>query len=125
MKKPPCIRGLAAFKKGCPQRAWNGEDGCPAFIEAEFAVKGGTEKVKVKECVDMHMARLQFHTNCLLEGSQQSIESFRNGMVEKDASGKMRPRPSQIEMAIAHTVQRMTVATVSERALNAKRIDQQ
>lgn len=101
--KPPCIRGLAAFKKGCPQHAWNGEDGCPAWIERDMDKKGGSEKIKVAECLDMFMARLAWGTNALLEGNQQSIESFRNGMVTT-INGVAHPKPDPALAKIALAV---------------------
>ena len=52
------------------------------------------------------MARLVFHTNCLLEGNQQAMETFRNGMVEQDNNGNIRPKSSPAELALYHAVQR-------------------
>ena len=95
MKKPPCIRGLIAFKKGCPQRSWNGEDGCPAWVEVEMKSKNG-EKITIKECLDLHMARLHFGTNMLLEGNQQAIETFRNNM---SIEGSPKPDPAILALA--------------------------
>jgi len=78
--KPPCIRGLPAFKKGCPQRVWSerNPDGCPAWVETRMPTKGGTEFIEIAECLDAYRVRLQFDTNRLLEGNAQAVESFRN-----------------------------------------------
>ena len=85
MSKPPCIRGLKQFKKGCPQREWNGVDGCPGWITRPIVTKDNpTEARPANECIDLYMARLQWDTNALLEGNQQAVESFRNGMLEMD-----------------------------------------
>ena len=95
MKRPPCIRGLAAFKKGCPQRSWNGTDGCSAWIEKRMSTKGGQEFVEIKECLDHYMARLQFDTNRLLEGNQQAVESFRNNV---SVDGAPKPDPALVRL---------------------------
>jgi len=91
MKRPPCIRGLSAFKKGCPQRSWDGASGCPAWIDKKLPIKGSTEFIEVKECLDLFMARLAYDGNGLLEGNQQAVESFRNGMIN---SAGPRPDPA-------------------------------
>lgn len=91
---PPCIRGLKRFeKKGCPQMEWNGREGCPAWIDIQLPIQGGKEQLKIKECVDMYQVRLQYSTNALLEGNQQAIESFRNGMVYPAQDGQCYPKP--------------------------------
>ncbi|BBO74384.1 hypothetical protein DSCW_18010 [Desulfosarcina widdelii] len=99
MRKPPCIRGLKEFKKGCPQRSWNGEDGCPAWVEADLKAKDGGN-VRVAECLDLYRARLHWHTNALLLGNQQATESFRNNMTETDHNGNGRPKPDPAVMAL-------------------------
>jgi hypothetical protein len=101
-KKPPCIRGLAAFRKGCPQHSWNGATGCPAWVETTQDSKGGAEKIRIAECIDLYRTRLAYHANVLLEGNQQGIESFRNGMLTM-AGGKAfpKPDPAVAKMALA------------------------
>jgi len=77
---PPCIRGLKQFaKKGCPMRPWSPADpgGCPAWVQKDIPDKSGG-KAHIAECLDLYMARMAWHTNALLEGNQQAIESFRN-----------------------------------------------
>jgi len=89
----PCIRNLDRFKKkGCPQRLWDGKEGCPCWIEKIAPTKGG-EKDIIKQCVDLWMFKLHWDANCLLEGNQQATESFRNGMVQTDENGKNQPKP--------------------------------
>ena len=100
MNKMPCIRGLKQFSKGCPQRAWNGTDGCPAWIEIDMSTKGGQEKIKIRECLDIYMSRLMFYNNVLLEGNQQGIESFRNGMIYKDEQGNAVPKPTNVDIVL-------------------------
>jgi hypothetical protein len=82
---------LREFKKGCPQRCWDGESGCPAWIEINLPTKSG-ERMDIKECVDIFQSRLQMSTNQLLEGNQQAIESFRNNMTEVGVDGVSRPK---------------------------------
>ena len=54
----------------------------------------------MKECLDLYMLRLQFYNNCLLEGNQQAIEGFRNGMVYKDNNGNVVPKPSNADIML-------------------------
>jgi hypothetical protein len=105
MKKPPCIRGLHAFRNGCPQHAWNGDTGCPAWVERDMMQKGGADKIHVAECVDMFMSRMAWDRNGLLEGNQQAVESFRNGMVFT-ANGQTHPKPDPAVAKMAMELQR-------------------
>ena len=105
--KPPCIRGLSCFRKGCPQRPWNGEDGCPAWIEVDMRSKDGQVVEKIRECVDLYLPRLIFSTNCLLEGNQQAVESFRNGMVFKDEHGAVSPKPNPAEVLLLRVFEKI------------------
>ncbi len=99
---PPCIRGLDKFKKGCPEKCYDPDTGlgCPAWVDLELSTKGGQGKIIVKECLDLYMSRLQFYNNCLLEGNQQAIEGFRNGMVYKDNNGNVVPKPSNADIML-------------------------
>lgn len=79
---PPCIRGLQQFKKGCPEKTWDGESGCPCWIE-EMVVDSETSKKRIeKKCLDLWMFTIAWHSNGLLEGNQQAVESFRNNVSE-------------------------------------------
>ena len=100
MKKPPCIRGLAVFKKGCPQRGWDGEDGCPAWVDKTMTNQGGTEQYKIAMCLDLYMAHLQYDTNRLLEGNQQATESFRNNMSTPEG-----PKPDPAVLHLVHVME--------------------
>ncbi len=54
MNKRPCIRGLKEFQKsGCPEKHWDGKEGCPAW--KEYTIPGGEGKppVIMKDCIDM------------------------------------------------------------------------
>ena len=95
--KPPCIRGLAAFKKGCPER--DGEGGCPAWVELLVTPRGEPLKPKDKigRCIDRWQHEFQLTMLSLLEGNQQAVESFRNNMT---TDGGPRPDP-----AVVHLVQ--------------------
>jgi len=107
MNKMPCIRGLKQFSKGCPQRKWNGEDGCPAWIELDMETKGGQDKIEIRECLDIYTSRLQFYNNVLLEGNQQAIESLRNGMLCKDDKGNVTPKPSNADIFLLNILENM------------------
>lgn len=60
-----------------------------------MSFKGGTEKIMIRECLDLWIARLHWGTNQLLEGNQQAIESFRNNMT---VEGCPRPDPAMLRM---------------------------
>jgi hypothetical protein len=124
MISPPCIRGLKCFKKGCPQKRWSERDpeGCPAWVELDMKTKGGTDVIEIRECLDLYMSRLMFYNNCLLEGNQQAIESFRNGMVYKDANGDIVPKPTEIEMALLFHMQNVTQKMLNDNYEDPKMI---
>jgi len=94
MKRPPCIRGLTQFKKGCPQRQWDGSAGCPAWIELSIASKGNPLQREVKkQCVDLWAFEFQWAALGTLEGVQQATESSRNmvALAAMVASGAKTP----------------------------------
>ena len=92
--KPPCIRNLPRFKKGCPQKIWDGEEGCPCWIEMSVAKRENPKEKEIKkDCLDMWHFSFQWAMLGLLEGNQQATESFRNGMVETRDDGKDYPKP--------------------------------
>jgi hypothetical protein len=100
-KKPPCIRNLSSFKKGCPQITWNGEEGCSCWIEMSFPKKDNPKETEIiKNCVDIWMFVMQRDALGLLEGNQAAIESFRNGMTFAAEDGKTYPRanPASVEL---------------------------
>lgn len=81
MKRAVCIRGLPAFKKGCPQHSWNSEtgEGCPAWIEMPVAVRGNPQQKEIKgQCIDIWMWEFQWAALGMLEGNQQAMEGNRN-----------------------------------------------
>lgn len=101
MKHPPCIRGLKKFEKsGCPCRAWDGESGCPAWVE--LLVTPPNEPLKPKDkigkCIDHWQIDFWLKSLGLLEGNQQAIESFRNNMT---VDGSPKPDPAIILLANA------------------------
>ncbi len=105
--KYPCIRNLDPFrKKGCPQKLWDGKEGCPCWIEKVVPIKEG-EKTIIKQCVDLWMFKLHWDANCLLEGNQQAVESFRNGMVEVDNNGKVQPKPDPATILLINLIKDM------------------
>lgn len=100
----PCIKNLNRFiKKGCPQRSWDGKEGCPCWIERIVLTKGG-EKDITKQCIDLWMFKLHWDANGLLEGNQQATESFRNGMVEIDDNGKTQPKPDPATVLLLNLI---------------------
>lgn len=111
---PPCIRGLKEFKKGCPQRSYNADDGtgCPAWIERSKVLQPDGSCKDIKECLDMWMFRLAWTQCGLLEGNQQATESFRNGMIENAPDGSTRPK------AMALTIQKIATQMISGNTYN-------
>lgn len=94
-KRPPCIRNLKCFEEsGCPQQCWDGEDGCTAWMEMTVGTKENPSIPTTKKmCIDMWQFHLSFSTLGALEGNQQALESFRNGMVMVDPEGVTHPKP--------------------------------
>ena len=94
-KNPPCIRNLDRFKKtGCPQCLWDGVAGCPAWVEMITADPDNPAKQRTeKKCIDLWTFQFTWAQLGLLEGNQQAIESFRNGMVYQAADGSTQPKP--------------------------------
>lgn len=79
MKKPPCIRGLIQFKKGCPQRPWDGENGCPAWIELSVGSRANPLQKEIRrQCIDLWSWEFQWAGLGIMEGVQQATESSRN-----------------------------------------------
>lgn len=100
-KLPPCIRGLKAFKAGCPQAAFDGETGCPAWMSRTMPRRDNPlQHETISQCVDLWIFRLAFDACGLLEGNQQAIESFRNNMTVVDESGRGVPRPDPALAAV-------------------------
>ena len=100
---PPCIRNLERFKKtGCPQKSWNGKEGCPAWIELLVTPKGEPLKPKDKigRCIDHWNFEFQLTALGLIEGNQHAMESFRNGMIETREDGKDYPKPDSASLAL-------------------------
>jgi hypothetical protein len=94
MKKPPCIRGIV---KHCPQKSWDGSEGCPAWIEMTIATKGDPLKKEIrKQCIDLWQHDFSLAALGLLEGNQQATESFRNNMTTSD--GRPKPDPALLKL---------------------------
>jgi hypothetical protein len=89
----PCIRGLKEFRKGCPEKHWDGNSGCPAWKEYTVPQEGG-KPILIKDCIDCLSEHWQFEAVKLLEGNQQATESFRNGMCQTGPDGKTYPKPN-------------------------------
>ena len=77
---PPCIRGLKRFeKKGCPQKEWDGKEGCPAWIELVISSRGSPLKNEIKkQCLDLWLWEFSWAGMGQREGMQQATESNRN-----------------------------------------------
>lgn len=94
--KRPCIRGLKEFKKGCPEKAWDGNSGCPAWKEYTIPGQGGNAPFILKDCVDCTSEYWQIEALKLLEGNQVAIETFRNNM---STEGSPKPDPALMKIA--------------------------
>jgi len=103
--KPPCIRNLARFSDGCPKMGWDGEEGCPAWVELTYKADDPSKPdVIVKACMDLVIFDLKFKSLKLLEGNQLATEGLRNGLCES-VNGKVEPKP---DPAITHLLHLMT-----------------
>ena len=80
MKTKPCIRSLPEFKKsGCPQKEWDGKEGCPAWKERIISKKGNPqEKETKKQCIDLWMFDFAWSSLGTMEGVQIATEANRN-----------------------------------------------
>src|SRR4030042_2804553 len=79
MKKPPCIRNLTEFKKGCPQKTWDGESGCTAWVEMSIATRGNPQQREIKkQCIDMWNFEFTWASLGVMEGVQIATEGDRN-----------------------------------------------
>jgi len=101
-KSPPCIRGLDCFKKsGCPEREWNGEEGCPAWIELPTAKKSNPlEKEIRKQCIDKWSFDFHWASVGLMESVAQGGDQLRNGLLMKDDQGQLIPKPDMVMYSI-------------------------
>jgi len=100
----PCIRGLKAFKKGCPEKAWNGSDGCPAWKEYTIPQTDG-KPIILRDCIDGLSEHWRFEALKLLEGNQKATESFRNGMCESAPDGKVYPKMDRAVLGLVEILQ--------------------
>jgi hypothetical protein len=94
--KPPCIRNIYKFRKsGCPQKCWDGEEGCTAWLEQVYDTPDGHEPLVVKACMDLLSYDISLKMLRFLEGNQQATESLRNGLCEVN-NGKVEPKPDKM-----------------------------
>lgn len=101
MSMPPCIRGIKQFSKGCPQKEWNGQDGCPAWKELTVTVRGEPLKKQIKkQCIDLWLHDFQYEALGLLLGNQQATESFRNNMTTEEG-----PKPDPAVLGLMQLIQ--------------------
>jgi len=93
--KPPCIRALPQFKKsGCPERPWDGQQGCTAWKEMSVASKGNPKQREIKkQCIDLWQFEFAWATLGSLEGVQIATEGNRNmtAMLSLVGAGRMKP----------------------------------
>ncbi len=104
----PCIRGLKEFKKGCPEKYWDGKSGCPAWKEYTIPGDNGQKPCVIKDCIDCLSEHWQFEALKLLEGNQKATESFRNGMCQTGPDGKDYPKPDPGTLSLLRLVQENT-----------------
>lgn len=94
MKKSPCIKALPEFKKsGCPQQSWDGENGCPAWIELSVASKGDPQQREIKkQCIEFWMFDFAWANLGAMEGVQIATEGNRNmtAMMTLGFTGRMK-----------------------------------
>ena len=107
-KRRPCILGLRQFEKtGCPQKSWDGEEGCPAWKELILSNRENPLKKENKaQCIMEWQFEFQWSMLGLLEGNQQAIETFRNGMVSTGADGVTYPKPDPAMVTLLSTIER-------------------
>lgn len=109
--KPPCIRNLKRFEEGCPQKEWDGDGGCPAWIEMIVSKRNNPqEKVLEKMCVDLWNHKFIWASLGALEGVQAAVESHRNASCEPDPhdpfnDNKARPKPDLFTMKLVQILE--------------------
>lgn len=93
IKRPPCIRDLFRFrKKGCPQKSWDGDDGCECWLKQAYDNEDPTKPpIIVEACMDKILFDIEMKKLRLLEGNQQATEKLRNGLCES-VGGKTIPK---------------------------------
>lgn len=102
-KNPPCVRDLTPFRKsGCPQKHWDGEEGCPLWMELTTTTRDDPVPKLRKMCVDVWMFDLKISELGLLEGNQQATESFRNGMLDTSDPSNIKPKPDPATVALVN-----------------------
>jgi len=102
----PCIRGLEIFKKkGCPEKFWDGKNGCPAWKEYIRPGEPGKAPVKIADCIDVHSEGWIFEQIKLLEQLIVSVQSLRNNLSEKGPDGNFYPKSSFAEMTLVSFIQ--------------------
>lgn len=117
--KRPCIRNLDCFKKtGCPEKAWDGQEGCPAWKEYIVPQEGDKPPTIIKDCIDILKEHWAFEALKLLEGNQQATESFRNGMCETGPDGRVYPKPDAGICSLLSIIENATLKSSSTRLLN-------
>ena len=124
MKKSPCIRGLKAFLKGCPEKTWDGKEGCPCWKEMSVATQGNPKKREIKkQCIDLWMFDFQWASLGLYEANVQSTEQIRNGLLMKDTNGELIPKPDMLTMNILRAAYRPDKAAISHAAEKISKIN--
>lgn len=94
MEKPPCVRGLTQFKKGCPETCWDREtgEGCPGWTEIPMTTPDEPGKIVMqKKCFEFVVLDYLLAIARNTEATQQAIESFRNNMSSEDGNPKPDP----------------------------------
>lgn len=104
MKKTlrPCIRDLKIFRKtGCPEKPWDGKEGCPAWVQYL-----NDEKIIVLENCMTILAESHFSMEILksLDGNYKVNESLRNGLCEVVGNETV-PKPDR---GLMHLIMTMT-----------------
>ena len=122
---PPCVRNIHKFRKtGCPEKCWDGREGCTCWVEMSISSKENPQKKDiVKMCLDMWMLRFQLDALGLLEGNQQATESFRNGMIFKKSDGSIGPKADPAMVAMLNLFQNQTLIENKEQIKEIETIE--
>lgn len=106
-RNPPCTgsNDKTLLKNGCPEKFWDGQEGCPKWKEYTQPGKPGEPPIVIKGCTDILMEHWQFEALKMLEGNQQATESFRNGMCE-EVDGQVVPKMDRAVIGLVSILQR-------------------
>jgi hypothetical protein len=122
MKKrnPPCIRGLKRFEKaGCPQKTWDGENGCQCWKKLIIAKRGNPLEKELKEqCIDLWVFEFQWANMGQNEAQINLYERLNNGLLMEDTNGQLVPKPDMVSLNITKSL----IQTNEQREINSQNV---